>query len=80
MTAKELIEQLQKLPSEIQVFTKGYEGGLCDCNIVELEDIVNIALDFNDSTYFGPHEELDNDFYIKRAKERNLTVVKGVVL
>lgn len=81
MTVKELIEQLQKLPPKTHVFTHGYEAGLCDCEIVDSEDIIDIALNYNEGIdCFGPHGALYGYYERNKAKELNLTVVKGVVL
>jgi hypothetical protein len=72
MTVKELIEQLQTLDPDLHVFTTGYEGGYED--VVQVGNIKEIALNYYDVWYYGPHEEAEPEH-----KEK-YTIVKGVIL
>lgn len=58
MTTQELIEKLQQFPPDTRVVIPGYEGGLND--VGDLEEI-EIYLNYNTSSYYGPHEEV-NDY------------------
>ena len=71
MTVKELIEQLQQLPQDLHVFTKGYEGGLCDAEIQT--EVHDIALYYHTYWYYGPHELKSS------VSDDNHTVVKGLI-
>lgn len=71
MTVKELIEQLQQLPQDLYLFTEGYEGGLCDAEI--LTEVQDVALNYHDYWYYGPHE------LKKSVSDDNYKVVKGLI-
>jgi hypothetical protein len=71
MTVKELIEQLQQLDPELNVFVDGYEGGYDD---VVISEIKNIALDVHNEWYYGKHDNFNENEHIDN------TVVKGIVL
>ena len=76
MKVKELIEKLSQLDSELMVVVRGYEGGVNEVTHCEL---CNVALNVNKEWYYGKHETLyDNE--LKKVKDRNLTIVKGVCL
>lgn len=75
MTVGELIEQLQQLDPDIQVFTRGYEGGYEDVKI-NIEDIRDIALGVHKEWYYGNHEDANHPYYPVESK----TVVKGIIL
>lgn len=68
MTVKDLKELLNNYPDDIQVFVRGYEGGLDDVNPGE---IVNVELNYNNEWYYGKHEQIS---------EETEKTVKGVVL
>jgi hypothetical protein len=72
MTVKELIEQLQMLDPDLHVFTSGYEGGYED--VVSVGDIKEIALNYHDEWYYGPHVEAEAEH------KDSYTIVKGVIL
>lgn len=76
MKVKELIEKLSQLDPELMVVIRGYEGG-----VDEVSDygLCNIELNVNDEWYYGKHETL-SDNELKKVKDRNLTIVKGVCL
>lgn len=76
MTAKELIELLKLLPPETRIFTEGYEGGLKDADMGCVKDV---ALDWHTSPYFGPHNVIES-YLMEDAKDRGLTIVRGVCL
>jgi hypothetical protein len=73
MTVKELIEQLQQLDPDLHVFTQGYEGGYED--VVSVGNIKEIALNYNDEWYYGPHVEV-----IGEEHRDNFEIVKGIIL
>jgi len=72
MTVKELIEQLQTLDPDLHVFTPGYEGGYED--VVSVGNIVEVALNYHDEWYYGPHVEAEEEH------KDGYTIVKGVIL
>jgi hypothetical protein len=72
MTVKELIEQLQTLDPDLRVFTQGYEGGYED--VVSVGAIREIALNYHDEWYYGPHVEAEAEH------KDNYEIVKGVIL
>jgi len=76
MTVKELIKELKKLDPELQVFVRGYEGGVDDVGIREPS---NYALNYNTEDYYGSHEQVDDED-INLKMYRNYTIVKGVQL
>ena len=76
MKVKELIEKLSQLDSELMVVVRGYEGGVNEVTHCEL---CNVALNVNKEWYYGKHETL-SDNELKKVKDRNLTIVKGVCL
>ena len=73
MTVKELIEQLQTLDPDIRVFVSGYEGGYN--NAGPINNIVDMALDYHESWYFGKHELVEDISNITEYK-----IVKGIIL
>ena len=59
MTVKELIEELQRFPSDMRVIRNGYEGGYSDVRSISELDIV---LDVNiGCRYLGNHDEADQE-------------------
>jgi hypothetical protein len=72
MTVKELIAELQTLDPDLHVFTSGYEGGYED--VVSVGNIKEIALNYHDEWYYGPHEEA------KAEHRDSFEIVKGVIL
>ena len=72
MTVKELIAELQTLDPDLHVFTSGYEGGYED--VVSVGDIKEIALNYNDEWYYGPHVEAVGEH------RDSFKIVKGVIL
>ena len=52
-TVAELIEELRKLPAEMRVMVRGYEGGYHDCQTPAIEPI---KLNVNSEWYYGPHD------------------------
>ena len=76
MKVKELIEKLSQLDPELMVVRSGYEGGVDEVTDYGLCDI---ELNVNDEWYYGKHETL-SDNELKKVKDRNLTIVKGVCL
>ena len=58
MKVKNLIEELQKYPDDLQVMKAGYEGGYKD--VVTPVEKENILLNVNTEWYYGPHEDGSN--------------------
>ena len=57
MTTTELIEKLKEFPQDTLVVIDGYEGGLCEVEIIKQASIVK---DVNPEGYYGDHEEVNN--------------------
>jgi hypothetical protein len=74
MTVKELIEQLQLINPDLQVFTSGYEGGFND---VEISKPDTFCLNVNKEWYYGPHETVA---FIDEEERPSYKIVKGIVL
>jgi hypothetical protein len=55
MTVAELIEQLSELDPNLEVYIRGYEGGLDD--VVKYEH-VTVCKNYNSEWYYGKHEEI----------------------
>lgn len=81
MKVKDLIEQLQSLDPELEVFTSGYEAGYKDIErIGKPEDFI---LNWNIEWYYGPHELLRNvEVYQSMGIElqEHHKIIKGIVL
>lgn len=73
MTVKELIEQLQTLPSDTHVFVRGYEDGYA--NSGPIGNIVDMVLDYNIEWYYGKHELAKNI-----TDTTGYKIVKGIIL
>lgn len=58
MTVAELIAALREHDPELQLYVRGYEGGLCD--LKELTP-VPVVRDINVVSWYGPHDELDDE-------------------
>jgi hypothetical protein len=58
MKVKELIERLQALDPELEVMRNGYEGGVEN---VTLLDIESVALNVFTAWYYGSHEVVYKD-------------------
>jgi len=54
MRVKELIQELSKLPEDLIVVVRGYEGGINELRDVES---MEIALNVNTAWYYGKHED-----------------------
>ena len=74
MTIKELIEQLQTLDPDLQVFTSGYEGGFSD---IEISKPNTFCLNVNKEWYYGPHETVA---FIDEEERPSYKIVNGIVL
>jgi hypothetical protein len=74
MTVKELIEQLQLLNPDLQVFTSGYEGGFND---VEISKPDTFCLNVNSEWYYGSHEISS---HVHEEDRPNYKQVRGIVL
>jgi len=58
MKVSELIEKLQALDPDLRVVVDGYEGGVTDASHIT---VLEIALNFNEEWYYGPHEIIEAD-------------------
>ena len=75
MTVGELIQELQKVDQDLNVFVRGYEGGYDDAKIGEVREV---ALNVNTEWYYGKHEDWE---ITKRSSiGEQYTLVKGIVL
>ena len=77
MKVKELIEQLQSLDPELEVFAHGYEGGYE--NITFVSEPQDFILNWHTEWYYGPHEKLKEIGYNVELKEQH-KIVKGIIL
>ena len=79
MTVKELIEYLQTVDPELNVFVRGYEAGYNDVNVFNHEDLV---LNVSNVWYYGKHDLLKNmekkDKILSRESEHKS--VKGIII
>ena len=57
MNVAQLIIKLQQFPLTHRVIVQGYEGGYNDVEIIQPK---RIALNANDDSYYGDHEECDS--------------------
>lgn len=76
MKVKELIEKLQSLDPELEVFVSGYEGGFY--TVTDISEPEDFTLDFYSEWYYGPHELLSYTSQFERDKEYKTT--RGVIL
>jgi hypothetical protein len=74
MTVKELIEQLQTLDPDLQVFINGYEGGFNDVTPVA-GNVVDMVLDYHRDWYFGRHEIVE-----RTTDPTEYKIVKGIII
>ena len=75
MTVGELIKKLEEIGPEVQVFTRGYEGGYQDVN--EGMKVDDFILNVNGEWYYGPHERAQD---IDSENKSRYKQVKGIVL
>ena len=79
MIVKELIEYLQTVDPELNVFIKGYEAGYDDVNTINHEELV---LNVNNVWYYGKHDLLKNmekkDKILNRESEHKS--IKGIII
>lgn len=72
MTVAELIAVLSAFPQDSRVVVRGYEYGVDD--ILSPKAVI-IALNVNDESYAGPHEDLDSGLLRDPAKYRTEAAV-----
>lgn len=70
----ELIDHLKTLDQNLCVFTRGYEGGVCDAAL-PLEEIT-VKLDENTEWFYGPHEEIN----AKEVVESEAKIAMGYLI
>jgi hypothetical protein len=59
MKVKDLIERLQAVDPELMVVRPGYEGGVTEVEITNVE--LTVALNVHEEWYYGEHEIVDAD-------------------
>ena len=72
MKVKELIEKLQALDLEMEVMRHGYEGGVENVTLIDIEPV---ALNVNGEWYYGSHEVVYKD-----DKHPNHKIITAVVI
>ena len=60
MTAKQLIDYLQELPSDAHICVRGYEGGVDNAKVLKKTKILHNR---NEEWYYGQHEETDGKHF-----------------
>jgi hypothetical protein len=76
MTVKQLIDILDRLDPDLEVFTRGYEGGY---EYAELKGApIDVALDYynDDEWWYGRHQVVD----LVTDNKENYKIVKGIIL
>ncbi len=61
MKVKDLILRLNECDPNAMVVVDGYEGGVTELR--NITDIIEIALDINEASYYGEHELTFGDNY-----------------
>ena len=79
MKVIELIEKLQKLDKDLEVFVPGYEGGFDDISKLEPVRLCKGFYIDDESWYYGDHEEYD---VVRKgpADPNAYEIVKGIVI
>lgn len=78
MMIKDLIKELQKLDSNLEVYSYNYDGSIDRVNAVHLG---NVAIGANaDNTLYGMHEEVSNDFDKGEYPESKFKIEEGAIL
>jgi len=75
---KQLLEKLNGLDPELEIYLKGYEGG-----VVELRTVaeVEVAKNYNVDWWYGPHEVIRyNGDLLVEDKDIFKNIEKGVYL
>jgi len=75
---KQLLEKLNGLDPELEIYLKGYEGG-----VVELRTVaeVEVAKNYNVDWWYGPHEVIRyNGDLLVENKDTFKNIEKGVYL
>ena len=78
MKIKQLLEKLNGLDPELEIYLKGYEGG-----VVELRTVaeVEVAKNYNVDWWYGPHEVIRyNGDLLVEDKDIFKNIEKGVYL
>lgn len=75
MKVSQLIEELQKIDPETEVFVKGYEGGYD--TIGKISDVMDMALDVNKEWYYGAHQKAKK---VEVEKVDRYRIVKGIII
>jgi hypothetical protein len=76
MKVKELIEKLQQLDPDLEVVTKGYEGGYqyADGSF----DPFDLALNVHTAWYYGPHEDAEDTYNV--PDKSKVEIVKAICI
>jgi len=73
MKIKQLIEQLQQLPGDLNVYVDGHEDGITDLESVG--EVYDVALNVNTEGFYGKHQITDSDLPFPDKKK-----ARGIVL
>jgi hypothetical protein len=79
MTVKELIEQLNQLDPELDVYVPGYEGGFDDVNTLSRIMVCKNFYYRDDDWYYGKHEDIN---YVNKsaADISGYNIATGIVI
>ena len=79
MKIKELIALLTQLDSELEVYLKGYEGGVTELRTVAE---VEVAKNHNEDWWYGPHEVVryNGDLLVEEVDKYFKNIESGVLL
>jgi hypothetical protein len=79
MKVRELIEQLQSMDQDLEVYVNGYEGGINDAESVKFIEVIR---DLNEEWYYGNHENVEDlgsgtiGHFLDQGKEKT----KGIII
>lgn len=78
MKVRELIQKLLEFDQELEVVVDGYEGGVKTPRMISQSEI---AVDYHKGmTYYGPHEIVDNFYYVGYEGEEKYEIKKVVYI
>lgn len=76
---KQLQEKLNSLDPELEIYLKGYEGGVAELKMVAE---VEVAKNYNVDWWYGPHEivRYNGDLIVEEVDKYFKNIEKGVYL
>ena len=79
MKIKQLLEKLNGLDPELEIYLKGYEGGVTELKTVAE---VGVAKNYNVDWWYGPHEVIryNGNFLVEEADKYFKNIENGVFL